>query len=329
MEHSHPIRKTRLQILGGRSLTLLMFAFLMLAQGTANAQKNPQPFSLKQVIDALDTHGYNSTQWVNEIRQNKVAFEVDRLSQSDLARLRASGAYLGHAGFARVLNALRANYHPAPIMTLCTGVTTTNGESVDSLITAGNEAMNGFVPRLATALTDYCSALELAPNEPRAHLGLGDIYSFQERDPEAIREYKEAVRLKPDFFEAHYVLCLSYLRVEDGPSTAKEYNATLKLDAKKGELWLSGVMLDSPVIPTHITRKVNHLFADYHSLKREKQGAALSTATAALKDLTPNGQIGSGLSEAGIFHFLKQSIETWLGMPDGQKKVEAALGFKP
>jgi cytochrome c-type biogenesis protein CcmH/NrfG len=52
----------------------------------------------------------------------------------------------------------------------------------------------------------------LDPTFPLPHLQLGNLFSQENRLPEAIAEYRESVRLKPDLADAHYHLGQVYLR---------------------------------------------------------------------------------------------------------------------
>jgi tetratricopeptide (TPR) repeat protein len=58
----------------------------------------------------------------------------------------------------------------------------------------------------------FKKSVSLDPTFPFPHLELGNLFSQENRLPEAIAEYRESVRLKPDLADAHYHLGQVYLR---------------------------------------------------------------------------------------------------------------------
>ena len=62
-------------------------------------------------------------------------------------------------------------------------------------------------------------SIELDPKLPESHLQLGNLYSDQNKYPEAIPEYLRALELDPDLGDAHYRLGQAYVRTgQKGPA---------------------------------------------------------------------------------------------------------------
>lgn len=59
---------------------------------------------------------------------------------------------------------------------------------------------------LQRALVEFQKAINLAPEDKRAHFAIAQVYDRQERAGEAVRELKEAVRIDPAYSEAYNYL---------------------------------------------------------------------------------------------------------------------------
>jgi tetratricopeptide (TPR) repeat protein len=72
-------------------------------------------------------------------------------------------------------------------------------------------------------------AASLDPKFADAHLQLGNLYSDENKTPEAIAEYEEAIRIDPDQVDAHYHLAQLYHRTEKSAEAQKELALYQKL----------------------------------------------------------------------------------------------------
>jgi tetratricopeptide (TPR) repeat protein len=68
--------------------------------------------------------------------------------------------------------------------------------------------------QLDNAIKEYQAVLRLAPNDPQAHINLGDCYYKQGQLDKARQEYQTALHLKPDNARGHYRLGLIYRKQE-------------------------------------------------------------------------------------------------------------------
>ena len=77
-------------------------------------------------------------------------------------------------------------------------------KSVDSYLAAGDQAMQST--RLADAETAYQEAAKLAPDDPRVHVALGNLYIFEQKAEPAEREYMRVLELDSKNAAAHAAL---------------------------------------------------------------------------------------------------------------------------
>src|SRR3990172_7451354 len=68
-------------------------------------------------------------------------------------------------------------------------------KSVADYLAAGDQALQHN--QLATAEQNYGSAVKLAPNDPRTHIALGNLYVFERNADAAKQEFMRAVELDP------------------------------------------------------------------------------------------------------------------------------------
>src|SRR5580692_915999 len=68
-------------------------------------------------------------------------------------------------------------------------------KSVDDDLRAGDQAMQNT--RLAEAEADYQDAIKAAPNDPRPHVALGNLYLFEQKPGPAQLEFMTALELNP------------------------------------------------------------------------------------------------------------------------------------
>lgn len=72
-------------------------------------------------------------------------------------------------------------------------------------------------------------AIALDPKLAEAHLQLGNLYSDQNKYPEAIPEYKRAIELNSDLADAYYRLGQAYVRTGDKASAQEKFEVYQKL----------------------------------------------------------------------------------------------------
>jgi tetratricopeptide (TPR) repeat protein len=98
--------------------------------------------------------------------------------------------------------------HLLPAMMAALLSTGCNRRGVGDYLAAGDEAMQST--RLAAAENDYQQAARSAPNDPRPHLALGNLYLFERKPPQAESELMKALDLKPGDAKAHAMLAKAY-----------------------------------------------------------------------------------------------------------------------
>ncbi|MCH8290433.1 tetratricopeptide repeat protein [Candidatus Poribacteria bacterium] len=79
---------------------------------------------------------------------------------------------------------------------------------------------------------EFKKAVEINPNYPWGHLGLGWIYRSKGMLDEAMHEYKEAIKIKPDFAEAHNNLGNAYRKQGKLDEGIVAYKKAISLNPK-------------------------------------------------------------------------------------------------
>ena len=82
------------------------------------------------------------------------------------------------------------------------------GRELELVLNEANAAYSAKPPRLADAEKGYRRAIELAPKDGRAYVGMGTIYATQNEAEKAIAQFEKAVEVKPKYAEAHFNLAL-------------------------------------------------------------------------------------------------------------------------
>ena len=98
-----------------------------------------------------------------------------------------------------------------------------------------------FQDKFAEAEASFNQVMQLEPDDPNSHYGLGLVYSKQERYEKAIEYFEEAIKSKRDFFDAHVEMGYAYAdlgRMEEAEKIMK----LLKDDAPELEDSLSRYM---------------------------------------------------------------------------------------
>lgn len=99
--------------------------------------------------------------------------------------------------------------------------------SVDTLLQSGDAAMQAT--KLADAEKDYTQAVKLAPNDPRVHIALGNLYVFEHKPDQAQLEFMKVIDLNPDNAAAHVALGNLYLDQQQYSLAEEQYRAACAL----------------------------------------------------------------------------------------------------
>jgi Flp pilus assembly protein TadD len=90
---------------------------------------------------------------------------------------------------------------------------------------------------LTAAIASYRKALKLNPNYPNAHNNLGNALKDQGDLPAAIASYRKALELKPNHPEAHYNLGVAHQAQGDLTAAIASYNNALELKPNRPEAY--------------------------------------------------------------------------------------------
>ena len=107
----------------------------------------------------------------------------------------------------------------------------------DQMIARGNAARSAAKPRYAEAEKQYQLATQVAPDDSRAFVGLGNIYVDQGRFGEAVEAYKQAIKIKPDYDAAYLPLAFSLARLSRFDEAIEVYQQILKRNALNPEVY--------------------------------------------------------------------------------------------
>jgi len=115
-------------------------------------------------------------------------------------------------------------------------------KSAGDYLQAGDQAMQAT--RLADAENDYQSAIKTAPNDPRPHLALGNLYLFEQKPGPAELEFMKVLELDPKHAPAHAALGNLYASQGQLGLSEAQYRAAVALDSTTANYWLNlGSML--------------------------------------------------------------------------------------
>jgi tetratricopeptide (TPR) repeat protein len=101
------------------------------------------------------------------------------------------------------------------------------GHSVDDYLRAGDQAMQKT--ELSQAEENYRAAAGLAPNDPRVHVALGNLYVFQQRPSLAQAEFLKVLELDPANAAAHSALGGLYDGQAQPGAAEEQYRAAVAL----------------------------------------------------------------------------------------------------
>jgi len=106
-------------------------------------------------------------------------------------------------------------------------------KSVDDYLTAGDQAMQST--RLADAENDYQAAIKAAPDDPRPHLALGNLYVFEQKPGPAELEFMKVIELEPKNAPAHTALGNLYASQSQLGLAESQLRAAVALDPAQAD----------------------------------------------------------------------------------------------
>ncbi len=111
-----------------------------------------------------------------------------------------------------------------------------NRKGVDDYLQAGNAALQNT--NIGDAEKDYSEADKLAPNDPRVHVALGNLYVFEHKPGPAQEEFMTVIELDPKNPQAHVALGNLYLDQQQERLAEEQYRAAIVLDPTNGAYYL-------------------------------------------------------------------------------------------
>lgn len=129
-----------------------------------------------------------------------------------------------------------------------------------------------YAGRVEEAITQYRTALQVAPNYPDAHNNLGNALAEHGNISEAFPHLETAVRLRPRYADARYNLGNAFLNTGRLPEAAEQYLAALDVNANQpkarnnlGIVHLQAGRLQEAMQEFERAIALNPHFADPHS----------------------------------------------------------------
>jgi tetratricopeptide (TPR) repeat protein len=101
------------------------------------------------------------------------------------------------------------------------------GRSADDYLSSGDQAMQQT--QLAEAERNYQAAAKLAPNDPRVHVALGNLYVFEQKPASAQAEFMRVLELDPMNAAAHSALGAIYESQSQLGAAEEQYRAAVAL----------------------------------------------------------------------------------------------------
>ena len=108
--------------------------------------------------------------------------------------------------------------------------------SVDDLVGKGDADLQANKP--ADAEAAYTEAEKAAPNDPRVHMALANLYSVQHKLQPAQTEYMKVIDLDPKNAPAHVALGNFYLDQQQLREAEEQYRAAIALDPAHSSYYL-------------------------------------------------------------------------------------------
>jgi len=95
-------------------------------------------------------------------------------------------------------------------------------EKFEDALSDGNDARDAR--KFGAAEASYRSALKLKPRDPRAHYGLGNVFTDQQRWEDAEKIYRQAIEIAPNNPEALVALSFVLVQPRTGSSNATRFS---------------------------------------------------------------------------------------------------------
>ena len=108
-----------------------------------------------------------------------------------------------------------------------------NKKSAADYLSAGDSAVQA--QKLDEAEGDYKQATDLAPNDPRPHAALGNLYLLERKAPAAQAEFMRVLELDPKNAAAHLALGNLYNEQAQYPMAEAQYRAALAIDPSRSD----------------------------------------------------------------------------------------------
>lgn len=108
-------------------------------------------------------------------------------------------------------------------------------KSVDDYLSAGDAAMQST--KLSEAETDYQEAAKIAPNDPRVHIALGNLYVFEHKPSDAQIEFMKVLEIDPNA-ATHVALGNLYNDQNERGLAENQYRAAVALEPDRADYHL-------------------------------------------------------------------------------------------
>jgi len=109
-------------------------------------------------------------------------------------------------------------------------------KTVDDYLAAGDAAMQST--KLPEAETDYQEAAKLAPNDPRVHIALGNLYVFEHKPSDAQIEFMKVLEIDPKNAATHIALGNLYNDQNQRGLAENQYRAAVALEPDRADYHL-------------------------------------------------------------------------------------------
>ncbi|MGC2302755.1 tetratricopeptide repeat protein [Candidatus Binatus sp.] len=109
-------------------------------------------------------------------------------------------------------------------------------KSVDDYLAAGDAAMQST--KLSEAETDYQEAAKIAPNDPRVHIALGNLYVFEHKPSDAQIEFMKVLEIDPKNAATHVALGNLYNDQNERGLAENQYRASVALEPDRADYHL-------------------------------------------------------------------------------------------
>jgi tetratricopeptide (TPR) repeat protein len=107
---------------------------------------------------------------------------------------------------------------------------------VDDQLAAGDAAMQKG--QLNEAEKDYNDAVRTAPNDPRTHIALGNLYIFEHKPGPAQVEFMKVLDIDPKNAATHVALGNLYMDQDQYPLAENQYRAAVALEEERPQFHL-------------------------------------------------------------------------------------------